>query len=101
HLCSQEPTTYAQAATTYKLGTKNAPSIGAQTNRAGGGRKVDIATFTDGTIDASGTGTHWALVDASNSRLLVTLPVPAPQVVTAGNPMALTSAIEIGFAPAA
>ncbi|WP_343756402.1 hypothetical protein, partial [Rhodovulum strictum] len=32
--CSQEPTTYAQAATTYKLGTKNAPTNPRPTGRA-------------------------------------------------------------------
>ncbi|PTW43914.1 hypothetical protein [Rhodovulum kholense] len=99
HLCSQEPASYAEAES-YSLGTKTAPTIGAQGNRSGGGRKIEIATFTDGEIDATGTATHWALVDAATSRLLASLPVPAPQVVTAGNPLSLTSAIEIGFAPA-
>ncbi|RAP39302.1 hypothetical protein BYZ73_21235 [Rhodovulum viride] len=101
YLCSQEPTTYAEASSTYKLGTKTAPTISAQANRTGGGRKIDIATFTNGTVGANGTGTHWALVDGATSRLLATLPVPAPQAVTSGNPLSLTSVIEIGFSPAA
>ncbi|RBO54051.1 hypothetical protein DSD19_06200 [Rhodovulum sp. BSW8] len=101
YLCSQEPTTYAEASSTYKLGTKASPTIGAQAPRTGGGRKIEIGTFTDGTVDATGTATHWALVDGATSRLLATLPVPAPQAVTSGNPLSLTSAIEIGFSPAA
>ncbi|RAP39304.1 hypothetical protein BYZ73_21230 [Rhodovulum viride] len=101
HLCSQEPTTYAEASSTYKLGTKTAPTISAQANRTGGGRKIDIATFTDGTVDANGTGTHWAVVDAATLRLLATLPVVNAQVMTAGNPLSLNTPIELGFSPAA
>lgn len=100
HLCSQEPTTYAGAAVTYTLGNKPTPVITAQADRPGGGRKVDISTFTDGTITGTGIATHWALVDANDNRLLATLAVPASQAVTVGNAMSLSSAIVLGVGDA-
>ena len=39
-ICSQEPTTYTQAITTYSLGNKLSPSVGAPTDRSPTGRKV-------------------------------------------------------------
>ena len=39
-LTSQEATSYAEATSTYTLGNKTSISIGAPTDRTGGGRKV-------------------------------------------------------------
>jgi len=100
HLCSSDPATYA-AAVTASLGNKAAPTITAQADRAGSGRKVEVSTFTNGSVTASGTGSYWALVDANDSRLLATVAVPAAQAVTSGNDLKLTSAIVLGLADAA
>lgn len=96
HLCSSEPATYA-ATLTASLGNKTAPTIGAQADRVGGGRQVSIATFTDGTVTATGTGTHWVLVDANDSRLLAAVAAGASQAVTSGNDLQLTSPCVFAF----
>lgn len=73
-ICSQEPTTYAEANTTYKL---------AEVTMAGGdyavadgdvsGRKLTVSQKTvAGTAD--GTGNHVALIDTVNSELYIVTP---------------------------
>lgn len=84
-ICSQEPTTYAEATSTYTLGNKTSLSIGAPADGSPSGRKVDVAAITDGSVTSTGTATHWAIVDVSNTRLLATGPVAVNQVVTSGN----------------
>ena len=96
HLCSSEPTNFAGVAAV-TLGNKAAPTVGAQANGAVSGRSVSIATFTDGTITATGTATHWAFVDANSSALLFTVAVPASQAVTSGNPLSMTSALVVNI----
>lgn len=91
HICSQEPTTYTEATSTYSLGSKTGISVGAPTDAATGGRQVTVAAITDGTATANGTATHWAIVDSANSRLLGTNTLAASQVVTAGNPFTLAA----------
>lgn len=99
-ICSQEPATYTAATTTYTLGNKTSLSIGAPAARAGGGREVTVASFSDGSITANGTATHFAIVDTANSRLLATGSLSASQVVTSGNTFSLAS-FKIGIpAPA-
>lgn len=99
YLCSQDPTTFAQANTTYALANKASISIGAPAARSPNGRKVTLAAITDGSVTANGTATHWAIVDTTNSRLLATNTLTASQVLTSGNTFTLV-AIDIGF-PAA
>ena len=89
-ICSQEPTTYAAATTTYTLGNKTSLSIGAPADGATG-RKVTVAAITDGTVSASDTATHYAIVDTVNSRLLATGELASPQVVTSGNTFTLAA----------
>jgi hypothetical protein len=99
-ICSQEPVTYAEASSTYKLGTKTTPTMGAASDRTGGGRKTTVASFTDGAIEATATATHWALCDAANSRLLATGSLSASQAVTNGNTFSL-AAFDVGVPDAA
>lgn len=99
-ICSQEPTTYAQASATYALGTKASPTIGAAADRAPNGRKVTIAAITDGTVSGTGTATHWALVKATGSLLRATGALSASQAVTSGNTFTL-AAFDIGIPDAA
>lgn len=95
-ICSSEPGTYTDATSTASLGNKVAPSIAAPAARAGSGRQVTIAAINDGTIDGTGTVTHWALTDTVNLRLLATGTLSASQAVTAGNTFTL-GAFEIGI----
>jgi hypothetical protein len=99
-ICSQEPTTYAQATATYSLGNKTGISVGSAEDRSPSGRKVVVAAITGGTVTATGTATHYAIVDTVNSRLLVAGVLTASQSVTNGNTFN-TDAIDIGIPDAA
>jgi len=91
YICSQEPTTYTAAQTTYKLGTKAGPTIAASGEGTPNGRSILISTITDGTVNATGTATHFAITDNSASILLATGALSASQAVTSGNTFSLTS----------
>tara|TARA_R110000772_G_C12982998_1_gene406096 strand:- start:98 stop:469 length:372 start_codon:yes stop_codon:yes gene_type:complete len=93
---SQEATTFANANATYALGNSTSLSIAAPADRTGGGRKVTVAAITDGAITATGTATHYAIIDTSNSRLLATAALTASQSVTNGNTFTLAS-FDIGI----
>ena len=93
---SQEASTYAEANSTYALGNSTSLSIGAPADRSGGGRKVAVASITDGSVTGTGTATHYALVDVSNTRLLATGALTASQSVTSGNTFTL-AAFDIGI----
>src|SRR5688572_13938613 len=84
HICSQEPASYAEATSTYSLGSKASPSIGAIENATPDGRKVTVAAINDGAVTSDGTATHWALVDTVNQRLLAAEALTAPQAVANG-----------------
>ena len=75
-LCSQEPTTFAEANATYALarvtGGLAAADYSVQAGDAGGqSRKVTLNAQTT-TGEADGTATHYALVDTVNQVLLAT-----------------------------
>lgn len=90
-ICSAQPATYTEANATYALGNSTSLSIGAPADRSGGGRQVTIAAITDGSVTATGTATHYAIVDTTNSRLLAAGSLTASQAVTSGNTFTLTS----------
>ena len=90
-ITSQESTTYTSANSTHALGSSTSLSIGAPADRSGGGREVTVAAITDGSVSATGTATHYAIVDTSNSRLLATGSLSASQSVTNGNSFTLAS----------
>ena len=96
HVTSQEATTYTSATSTHTLGNSTSLSIGAPGDRTGGGRKVTVAQITDGSVTGTGTATHYALVDVSNTRLLATGALTASQSVTSGNTFTL-AAFDIGI----
>lgn len=91
HICSQEPTTYAEATSTYSLGVKTAPTIGAAADRTDGGREVEAAAFSDGSVSATGTATHYAWVNAAGTVLYATKALSSSQAVTNGNTFSLTA----------
>jgi hypothetical protein len=95
-ITSAEPATYTEANATYALGNSTSLSIGAPQDRSGGGREVVVAAITDGSVTATGTATHYAIVDTVNSRLLAAGSLTASQAVTSGNTFTLTS-VAIGI----
>ena len=90
-ITSQEATTYAETHATYALGDSTSLSIGAPQDRTAGGREVVVAAISDGTVTATGTATHYAILDTVNSRLLATGSLSASQAVTSGNTFTLSS----------
>lgn len=89
-ICSQEPTSYAEATSTYTLGNKTGLNTGATQNGATDGRRVIVPSISDGTVTSSGTATHWALTDGS-AVLIATGALASSQAVTNGNTFTLTS----------
>lgn len=87
-ICSQEPTTYSEATSTYSLGNKTGLNTGAPQAGAVDGRRVIVPSITDGTVTDTDTATHWALTDGS-SVLLATGELSSPQAVTQGNSFTL------------
>lgn len=96
HICSTEPTTYAQVGT-YTLGNKTGITIGAATSRTPNGRKVTVSAITDGDVTAGGTAAYYAIV--SGTTLWVTNSLPSSQVVNPDNPFSV-AAFDVGI-PAA
>jgi hypothetical protein len=92
YICSQEPTTYTEAITTYGLGNRvGGPSFGAAVDGDVSGRKKQVNAVTDGSVTGDGTANHVALVDSGNSKLLYVTTIPTPQAVTNGNDWTLPS----------
>lgn len=83
-ICSEEPTTYAAATSTFTLGNKTGLDTGATVAGDTDGRKVVVPAVTDGTVTGTGTATHWALSDGIGV-LIATGALSASQVVTSGN----------------
>jgi hypothetical protein len=95
-ITSQEATTYTEGNATYALGNSTSISIAAPSDRTGGGRKVTVAAITGGSVTATGTATHYAILDTVNSRLLATGSLTSSQAVTSGNTFTL-STFDIGI----
>ena len=91
HVTLQESTTYTEATSTHTLGNSTSLSIGSPADRSGGGREVTVGAISDGSITGTGTATHYAIVDVSNTRLLVTGSLSASQSVTSGNTFTVAS----------
>jgi len=88
-ICSTEPTTYAEATSTYSLG--NGTIITASpTDRTGGGREVTVAAVADATVTGTGTASFFAITNGSDT-LYVTGDLTTAQSVTTGNAFSLGS----------
>jgi hypothetical protein len=84
-LCSTQPTTYAEANATYKLG-EVAMASGDYTLANGdtSGRKITVAAKTGVPVSSSGTVTHVALVDTTNSILKFVTTTASTAVASGG-----------------
>lgn len=81
-------TTFTEASSSFALGNKNfgaGAAVGAPAAGSPNGRKVTTTAITDGSVTASGTASHWAITDNTNSRLLAAFTLSATQAVTSGN----------------
>jgi hypothetical protein len=94
HICSSEPATFAAVATA-SLGNATI-SVPAPAARAGGGRKVTIPAVSGATVTASGTASHYAIVNQTGSVLLAAAPLSASQAVTLNNSFSL-AAFDVGI----
>jgi hypothetical protein len=83
--CSAEPTTYTQATSTLSLAGTTSFSIGSPASGSPNGRQVTVAATSGVSVSTSGTITHWAITDTSNSRLLATGSLNTSRAVTAGD----------------
>lgn len=96
-ICSSEPNNYASVATV-KLGEKQNVAIGEAQNNSPTGRKIVVGEITDGNVTASGTATHWAL--HNNTDTLYASGTLTSKNVVAGNLFTLDT-IDISFSDAA
>lgn len=91
-ICSSEPTTYTAATSTASLGNSTSITISAPTNGDTSGRKVTLSAITNASVTGTGTASHFAISDTSNSRLLATGSLSGGgQSVTSGNTFSLTA----------
>jgi hypothetical protein len=84
-VCSAQPTTYAEATSTYKLAVKTGLTSGSFTGPANGdtsGRKVTVNQQANIIIDTGGTATHIALCSGS---VLLYVTTCTNQALSSGN----------------
>lgn len=83
-VCSAQPTTYAEATSTYKLALKTGLTSGSFTHANGdtNGRKTTVAQQATITVDTGGTATHIALCSGS---VLIYITTCTSQALSAGN----------------
>lgn len=94
-ICSQLPTNYTEATSTYSLGNKTGLNTGAPQDGASSGRRVIVPAITDGSVTGTGTVTHWALTDGA-TLFLASQTLSSSQAVTSGNTFTL-DAISITY----
>lgn len=73
-ICSQPPTNYTEANSTYALGSSANVSFTGPTDSSGG-RKLTVDAIASETITASGNANHAALLHTGSSTLLHVTPV--------------------------
>jgi hypothetical protein len=97
--CSAQPTTYAEAITTYKLAivTIDSADFTGPADGDTNGRKLTVNAQTALTVDANGQELFYALVDNVNSKLLYVTESTSDQQVYSGN-LLNTSAWDIELA---
>lgn len=85
-------TTFTEASSTFALGNNNfgaGAAVGSPAVGSPNGRKVSTVAITTGSVTATGTASHWAITDNTNSRLLACFTLSATQSVTSGNTFSL------------
>ena len=91
-ICSSEPTTYTAATSTASLGNTTSITISAPTDGDTSGRKVTLSAISGASVTGTGTASHFAITDTTNSRLLATGALSGGgQAVSANNTFSLTA----------
>lgn len=83
HVCSSQPANFAGIAAV-ALGTA-APSVGSPVNGASSGRRVIVATITDGSVTTTGTAGFYAISNSGASKMYGAQALSGTQAVTSGN----------------
>ncbi len=89
-ICSQEPTNYTEATSTYTRGNETAINTGAPEAGSPSGRRVRVPAISDGDVTDTGTVSHWALTNATDT-LYATGSISGTPSVTNGNKFTLTA----------
>jgi len=90
-VCSTQPTTYAQAYTTYALAKTAITSTGLTVaDSTTSGRKMTVAAKSAVSVTASGTAAHIALFGSTGSTLLL-VTTCTTQALTSGNTVNIPS----------
>lgn len=88
-ICSDHPTTFTEAMTTYNLATKTISSSDfgspADNDGGGGGRMIQVNAANSLTVDADGSGEFFALVDFDDEKVLYVTEADSPQNLYEGN----------------
>lgn len=90
HICSAEPSSAANAVS-LSLGNKATITLGSATDRTPTGRKTVVPAISDGSVTATGTATHWAIINSGATILSATGALSASQSVTSGNTFTLAA----------
>lgn len=92
-ICSTDPGGTYATVTANTLGNDTV-NTGVTTNAATGtGRRVTVPAITAGSVTGTGTATHWALTNATDT-VIASGPLSSSQSVTSGNTFTL-DAIDI------
>ena len=70
------------------LGNKTSYNVQATSNGATDGRRVIGASFTDGSVTGTGTATHWAITNGTDT-VIASGALTSSQAVTSGNTFSL------------
>jgi len=97
-LCSAQPTTYAQASATYKLG-EHAMTEGdgngdyTIANGDAGGRKLTVTAQADVSASADGTVNHVAICDSVAEKVLLVVTLSASKTVSNGDTVSVSAIV--------
>ena len=83
HLLNADPGVIFANIATMTLGNKSSPTINTPENHTTG-RKITIESISNGSTTATGTASHYALVDTTSSRILASGPVDSVVSLTSG-----------------
>lgn len=97
-ICSTDPGGVYATVTANTLGNDTV-NTGATTNGAVDGRRVTVPAITAGSVTGTGTATHWALTNGTDT-VVASGSLSASQSVTSGNTFTL-DAIDINLRDAA
>ena len=96
YVCNNLPTTYLESSDTYRLGVKANPSFSGPIDGEGNSRVLTLDAITDGVVEHDGTAVYAALVQDSESRILMILVLDEP-IILDGQQVFTTNSISFGM----